>query len=311
MVTMSTPLLGTPWKRLVAVVALVGGLLASAGLGSSTAAPGRPEAPAAVQTAGAQPVVMLTFNMCGESCNKADTGVSITTLMQTIDAKHPAVVFLQEVCRNQYDALKALSLQPGHWALHGWTDVTIPTGCGGSDSFGDAILTHGAVTAGSVDTHSLGYAYGGQSRKVICMRTHSLSRPTEVCSTHIGHAVEIGHKHQTDQIHNAYADARKDGKGVPLVLAGDFNVSPTSNALDAVYSRGGGGAHGTMREVDACPGSKGRAHHTSTCNAYTHYGTVKNDFMFVSDRYFSALSGQALTIKYSDHLAVLGRMTLG
>jgi endonuclease/exonuclease/phosphatase family metal-dependent hydrolase len=260
---------------------------------------------------------VLTFNMCGEHCNADNTGAPISALMQVIDTNQPAAVFLQEVCRKQYKALKKLSAEPGNWRLYGFTDVTEPKGCdGGKDSFGDAILTHTPINAGSVDAHALKYPFKGQTRKVLCLSTDAFLRTTEVCTTHIGLPFQIGTAHQAKQIHEAYARARSDGHDVPLVLGGDFNNVPTANALDAVYHSGGGGAKGAMQEVNACPASLGgRSHHSSTCNEYTqeavfmHPYVYKHDYIFVSRKSFKGLSAEVLPSTYSDHAALLGIMT--
>jgi endonuclease/exonuclease/phosphatase family metal-dependent hydrolase len=254
--------------------------------------------------------VVLTFNMCGEQCNMDSTGAPITALMQTIKAEHPAVVFLQETCRHQYASLKTLSEEPGNWRLYGYTDVTNPKGCdNGADSFGDAVLTHTPFKVATVHSHALKYPYQGETRKVLCLATDAMPRLTEVCTTHIGLPYEITFPHQATQIHEAYSHARADAHGRPLVLGGDFNAVPTANALDAIYFTGGGGAHGTMQEVDACPNSEGgRAHHSATCNEHTQHAN-KHDYIFVSHNAFKALSGKALTSSYSDHVPLLGTMT--
>ena len=248
--------------------------------------------------------------MCGEQCNSDSTAAPIAALMRTIDKQQPDVVFLQEACREQYSALKALSAQPANWRLYGYTDVTNPHGCAnGTDTFGDAILTHTPFDPTTVHSHALKYPFQGETRKLLCLATDSMPRLTEVCTTHIGLPYEIGMKHQTDQIHEAYRRARADSQHRPLVLGGDFNAVPTSNALDAIYFTGGGGAHGTLQEVDACPNSVGgRAHHSSSCNEHTQHAH-KHDYIFASHNAFKDLSGNALSSSYSDHVPLVGTMT--
>jgi endonuclease/exonuclease/phosphatase family metal-dependent hydrolase len=254
--------------------------------------------------------VVMTFNMCGEQCNKDNTAAPITSLMTTIDTEQPAVVFLQEVCRHQYNALKTLSAVTGNWRLYGYTDVTNPHGCdGGKDTFGDAILTHTPFSGSTVHSYALKYPFEGETRKVMCLSASSMPRLTEVCTVHAGLPYEITFPHQTTQIHEAYQHARADAHGGPLVLGGDFNAVPTANALDALYFTGGGGAHGTLLEVNACPLSEGgRAHHSATCNEHTQ-GTHKHDYIFVSHTAFKDLKGKPLTTSFSDHVPLVGTMT--
>jgi endonuclease/exonuclease/phosphatase family metal-dependent hydrolase len=259
--------------------------------------------------------VVLTFNMCGEHCDADRTGADIDDLMSKVNTYQPDAVLLQEVCHDQFEALKAMSHQPGEWQLYGRSDTTEPRGCGG-DSFGDAVLTH---TSGTVDLHtrSLRYVHGSganrQTRKVMCLRSPTaFPRTTEFCTVHAGLAYEIGKAHQAAQIKQAYVFARRQDPTAPLILGGDFNVTPSANALDPVYAGGGRGASGVMQEVDACPGPHGRSHHSSTCNQRTHDRTpqvhhrAKNDFTFGSRKSFKALSGTVVASPYSDHDMLVG-----
>jgi endonuclease/exonuclease/phosphatase family metal-dependent hydrolase len=135
-----------------------------------------------------------------------------------------------------------------------------------------------------------------------------------VCTVHAGLDFEIGKAHQAKQVKQAYRYARKQAPTIPLIFGGDFNVTPSSNALDVVYYKGGGGASGAMEEVDACPGKHGRAHHSASCNQHTHDKTpnvkhrTKNDFIFGSRKSFKGLSGVVVPSAYSDHDMLVGHL---
>jgi endonuclease/exonuclease/phosphatase family metal-dependent hydrolase len=309
-------------SRIATLAVAVPALLATVSFGGSvsTAVTKRQAAAPPVRAAaGEGPVTMLTFNMCGEHCNSDSTGADITDLMGKIDTYQPAVVLLQEACDDQFTALESLSQMDDHWALFGYADATEQRGCdNGHDSFGDAILTH-TDSSTRVHVKSLHYVHGKgknrQTRKVICLRSSdAFPRATEVCTVHAGLDFEIGKAHQAAQIKQAYHFARKQDPTIPLVFGGDFNVAPSSNALDVVYFKGGGGASGAMEEVDACPGKHGRAHHSATCNQHTHDKTphvkhrTKNDFIFGSRKSFKGLSGTVVPSSYSDHDMLVGHL---
>jgi endonuclease/exonuclease/phosphatase (EEP) superfamily protein YafD len=296
--------------RLVTAVLVVLGLSAAI----PAAAAQRPRAAAASEGQ----ITVLTFNMCGEHCNADSTSDDITDLMAKIDAYHPDAVLLQEVCGNQFAALSSLSQQDDHWALTGGDqDITEPHGCAGGDSFGDGVLVHGSATtyAEKKLKYPHGHGKNRQVRKVMCVRsTDAFPRQTTVCTVHAGLDFEIGKKHQAKQVKQAYTFARKQDPSSPLIFGGDFNVVPKANALDPVYATGGGGAHGAMEEVDACPGKHGRKHHTTTCNRFTHDPTrdvkhrTKNDYVFGSHKSFKGESATIVPSDFSDHDLLVGSL---
>lgn len=309
-------------SRLTAHAAVALTVLAGAGCATADAAtPRLAQRVGSAAASDAGPVTVLTYNICGEHCNADSTGDDINALMSIINTYQPNAVLLQEVCGDQFNALEARSHEDGNWALYGATDKTEPRGCdAGSDSFGDAVLVHTPFDPGTVDTLSLNYVHGSgdgkQTRKTLCLLSAtSFPRATEVCTVHAGLDFEIGARHQAAQIKQAYDFARGRNATNPLVFGGDFNVTPSSNALDPVYFTGGGGASGAMEEVDACPGRHGRSHHSSACNTYTHDATpavkhrTKNDYIFGSHKSFKDLFGAVLVeTTYSDHNALVGTL---
>jgi endonuclease/exonuclease/phosphatase family metal-dependent hydrolase len=307
--------------RRARVAVAVFALATTLGAGNLTGA-ARAETPGSAPAAGSGAVTVLTFNMCGEDCNADSTTDDITHLLAKVDNNHPAAVMLQEVCHDQFDALLSQSQESGHWALYGVVDTTGKRGCdGGSDRLGDAVLTHTPPRAGSVHIKRLKYAHGHgrrhQVRRTLCLRSvDAFPRTVEVCTVHIGLAFQIGAHHQATQIKESYGFARGQAPKIPLVYGGDFNVTPTSDALDRVYFTGGGGAHGAMEEADQCSGKHARAGRTKNCNSFTHDPTkhvrhrAKHDYVFVSRKSFRQISAAPRKSTYSDHAALVASMFL-
>src|SRR3982751_6996617 len=78
----------------------------------------------------------LQFNMCGNACNHGDLAV-VHNLEQTIEADHPSVVTLNEMCANQFERLSGDL--PGY---AGRFDNTGPV-CTNGARYGNAILLRG------------------------------------------------------------------------------------------------------------------------------------------------------------------------
>jgi endonuclease/exonuclease/phosphatase family metal-dependent hydrolase len=299
--------------RVIVAACLV--LASGAGAGGAAAS-----VPAAAAEDGSGPVIVMTFNMCGEHCNADSTGSDIRSLIHKINAYQPNVVFLEEVCGAQFSEIEGSSQLAENWSLEGFMGASELGGCdGGNDEFGDAVLVHGEIV--EYARLALKYPYGKgahrQTREVVCGRVDDgLPRLAEVCTLHAGLDFEIGKKHQARQIKQAYQFARSQNPSDPLIFGGDFNVVPSANALDVVYAKGGDGAKGAMEEVDACPGKHGRKHHKKSCNRKTHDPTravkhrTKNDYIFLSHKSFNAESAEIVKSKYSDHDMLIGHAFL-
>jgi endonuclease/exonuclease/phosphatase family metal-dependent hydrolase len=210
------------WPRSGAAVAVAGAALAAVVVASG------PSIAAGAQT-------YLQFNMCGNSCNHGGLRV-VRNLEDTVAARRPYAVTLNEVCENQYDQLRAEMR-----AYQGRFDPTGPT-CRNGSRYGNAIL----VRASHVDllgSWPLPDPSGGEPRRLMCLSTATLV----VCVTHISYLpADIG-----PQI---AAVAGIIGGTKAWLVGGDFNTEPTDPRLDPVSStcESPGSGYATMggRKID-------------------------------------------------------------
>ena len=101
-----------------------------------------------------------------------------------------------------------------------------------------------------------------------------------------------------------------------VVVGGDFNSTPTSSALSAMYSGSYPGGRGTFVEADSASLARTGGGSSSTYNQFTGCGGApcpsgshpahrKIDYLFLSGGGFSAYSATALSAAHSDHRPLL------
>jgi endonuclease/exonuclease/phosphatase family metal-dependent hydrolase len=89
------------------------------------------------------------------------------------------------------------------------------------------------------------------------------------------------------------------GASWAVVVMGDFNVIPTNNAFDRLYSPNhGGGASGRFQEADESVFHRRCGESTS--------GSRKIDYVFLSNRHWNAPSANATHSDVSDHYPLRG-----
>ena len=236
------------------------------------------------------------FNMCGNVCNEGETAV-VEAIRNSIFDFHPHSVSLNEACRSQYRRLLDL-LDGSEWEMRGRFAVT-RTGvanCGGNEEFGIAVLTRNAITW--VRRWSLP-SPGDEARKLLCVTTRIGRRATRVCSTHITTGDHPRYQNrEIRKVKRIVTPWVENGR--PVVLMGDFNVVPTNNKLDRIYSPGhGGGSFGVFQEVDEGPDY-------CRCGEST-LGSRKIDYVFLSAAHWRSLWGNATHSDYSDHDPLRGK----
>ncbi|MGR4878121.1 FG-GAP-like repeat-containing protein [Streptomyces sp. LARHCF249] len=203
-----------------------------------------------VAPATAPPLRFVSYNICGNVCRSApyDNQRRIDTVVAqagvtTWDADQ---IFLQEVCRPQYDAVLARLRGLGYRGLFSRTVLGRPGVCGDAD-YGNAVLVRGEV----LDSLDLDLTVGGEKEpiRVPCLKSTTQHRPNWACSVHL--YWDDGTL-AVPEANRLAARARSwEDQGIPVVLGGDFNHSPRSSTLTRFYDRTmGDGAMGRFLEAD-------------------------------------------------------------
>lgn len=248
-------------------------------------------APRPAEAAGS--VRVMQYNFCGAICNKgvvARAGVNndvVEDIRNRIVAIRPHIVTLNEACEGQVDRLKSL-LQGSAWPMGGvFRAQRVDGRCkGGSQGFGDAVLTAGPV--GNREVLDLP-DWGTEDRAILCLNT-SAEGPVLACALHLVTGKGAPGK---DELSRQLAAAARmlNGKARSraVITGGDFNVSPGRMGELIDSSRGG-------RFFDVDPEKAGTRGN-------------KIDYVLFSRSHFSGPSGSPVRSRYSDHKVLLGSAT--
>jgi endonuclease/exonuclease/phosphatase family metal-dependent hydrolase len=230
----------------------------------------------------------LQFNMCGNSCNGGRLTVA-HDLINLINTSQPFAVTLNEVCRSQYSHLST-SLRP----YFGRFETTVARRCNDGSDYGIAILLRTASFS-FVGAWWLPNPHALEPRKVMCLQVGA-TQPLVACVTHIDHHADT---------YPAQIQAVADRVGVfsagnPVMIGGDFDVTPPHVSLNPMYSASHHPAgSGIFDEADA-PSSLNRIVVGSAVNERT-WGSKKIDYIFLSSRDFTSYSADATYSLNSDH----------
>jgi endonuclease/exonuclease/phosphatase family metal-dependent hydrolase len=278
----------------------------------AAAAPAAPIAAQAVE----DPARIFQFNMCGAVPTNADCtskgesgeGTSVPAIVSSVLDYRPDVVTLNEVCSNQFVSLLR-QLETAGYAMEGRFGATlerVPT-CGLTadgqtrGDYGNAVLSRLRITNGPEDdlTHTLPVAQDAEERGILCVDTALRGRSIKACATHLSPEGDI----QGAQVAaiRTVVDPWVE-RDIPVIIGGDFNVTPLSDALDPLYNHNGGS--GRFREVDetdhrflgACQVDVAARCRSGESTA----GLRKIDYIFVSEQ-FAKPSAEATTSPTSDH----------
>lgn len=248
--------------------------------------------------------IFVQFNLCGNACGNGGLGI-VTQLTTAIRERRPFAITLNEVCENQYARLRS-DLD----AYQGRFDPTGPT-CHNGARYGNAILlrTTDATLVGGWD---LPNPAGDESRRLLCLSTRLPAAPVLiVCVTHISNVSgNVG-----AQVRAVAGIVRGLDSADAVVLAGDFNADPVDPWMNPLYGTCDGAGSGVLREVDSA-GCQARPMLNRNVggdiiNEHT-YNQHKYDYIFVSDRDWSAPTAEAVDIGHglSDHEALWATATL-
>jgi len=263
------------------------------------------------------------FNMCGAritGCNGgADQPVS-NAIKSSIENYKPHAVSLNEACESQWGTTYWNLNAAGIWSMNSRfvpTRYLIPEDelqwglrCnvyGGAErrAFGNALFSRQTILLEPSQV-PLPPANTTETRKLWCMVV-DLYRDTVYCTVHIT-PNDANRRAQIESV--ASTVNRWVDDGIPVVLMGDFNVTPDDDRLDPIYDSAlGGDAYGRFEEVDEYHNSSTRCR----CGEATRHGAdgdLKIDYIFASARDFYGVDGDATSSSYSDHDPLRGSATL-
>ncbi|BAU88033.1 FG-GAP repeat domain protein [Streptomyces laurentii] len=289
------------------------------------------------------PLRFSTYNICGNYCVKADdSGIRVSAVVAETDAAgwKADVVFVQEICKYQYEQIRT-QLTP-----RGFSGHYVPTIAANSSiclnknsSYGMAVFAKGAIHAdatwqpaaesdGLAEVNLLsGTGVETEGITSPCMRVFVQHRSTWVCSVHLWWP-----KDSTDTAGVAARDANArilyqkvkewQDKGVPVIVGGDFNGQPWTDATKPFYSSEAVSAvrgTGAMTEVDETDAGEfqgsGVCDGATRCRSgeVTHDGRPtgslrKIDYIFATSSFFKEVRGdvQARNVSISDHSLLRG-----
>lgn len=258
------------------------------------------------------------FNMCGARiaapCNGGSEQPVSDAIKNSIQNYRPHGVSLNEACQSQWGTTYWNLNAAGTWSM-GSRFVTTrylnaPTSSStincnlydGDRRFGNALFSRQTILMEPSATSLPKTQSTPETRKLWCMVV-DLYYDTVYCTVHItNYDADIAAQIRTvASTVNQWVDA-----GTPVVLMGDFNVTPNDDRLDPIYhSVFGGGATGRFEEVDQYENGGTRCR----CGEST-LGSRKIDYIFASARHFDVLDGDATSSSYSDHDPLRGSVRL-
>ncbi|MDD9377691.1 FG-GAP-like repeat-containing protein [Streptomyces sp. ZAF1911] len=270
-----------------------------------------------VSASTAPPLRFVSYNICGNVCSGAsyDQQKRIDSIVAqaAVTTWNADQIFLQEVCRPQYDeVLKRLAPQ-GFRGSYSATLTGNPSVCGGHD-YGNAVLVRGPVS----ESVELDLTVGGEREpiKVPCVKNYVQNRLNWACSVHLYWDDGTLAAPEAERL-AAQAKTWQD-QGIPVVLGGDFNHSPRTSSLTPFYDTAiNDNARGTFIEADETDGdffdpAACTVGQEQRCRSgETTRDGKKLDYVFFSSKHFKSPKGDALALDpaVSDHQMVRGAAT--
>ncbi|MFE5588368.1 endonuclease/exonuclease/phosphatase family protein, partial [Kitasatospora sp. NPDC056531] len=266
------------------------------------------------------PLRFFSYNMCGGSSWGGGTYCTLPGEVTNRDAYvtseattwNSDLLFLTEICKSQFDGLQS-SLGPSGY--HGAYVETLGTvsSCalngGTSQSEGVALFSKGADPAPNAQTIYLGEHAGRETVNMVCADTTLQGRAIKACTYHPSAAMYstecpdypsttptcLGTTQQRQGEVARKAVEPWIAAGIPVVVGGDFNASPTDPSLDSFYDFGGG--FGRFTEVDEtdktqfgniCPQNADRCRTGKYTYDLGQTDQSKIDYVFLSSRDFTS-----------------------
>ncbi|MGW5847768.1 endonuclease/exonuclease/phosphatase family protein [Streptomyces sp. NPDC055254] len=191
---------------------------------------------------------VMHYNVCGAAsgcpwnAGGSGRGTSIERVVEQAKETSPDVISLNEVCQDQYQALRgklALTGLPMDGAFAEAHDNV--DNCGRSGSFGSAVLVRQSLGVAVPEhrpyTDTGGETYDGRGRAeevhrgLLCVTTLFAGRPLKACTTH-ANATAPG---QLEELRRWMDDESVLPEAIPTLIAGDLNHQPNTAAVAPLY----------------------------------------------------------------------------
>lgn len=252
-----------------------------------------------------------TFNMAGGHDVHGEKGDEVPeALERSVNSRNPAIVMLQEACRDWLDHLEenlanyTVKFDP---VEEGDGDVA---DCEHPSEFGNAILYRSdlGIDLAQDEGHSLESPEGTEQREMLCIRLVNYN--LTACSAHLtGGRGGAAHNARLGEVARARVILATTYAASTHVLGGDLNAGPLSEVTSTLYHVNYGlGANGGYKAVDSpCGNTIGLGFPISTppffvaCRGGEETHSVgKIDHIFVSPE-VSVESADATSAIHSDH----------
>ncbi|MFC4495723.1 endonuclease/exonuclease/phosphatase family protein [Streptomyces ovatisporus] len=296
------------------------GAVAAAGVAAAVVLVAEPPSPSAKSSPDGY--VIGQFNMAGGTTEHGGKGNPVPDdLAEDVDDRRPAVLSLQETCRDWDERLE--DRLPGYGVVFAPVDNLArnpgsPARCHHPTDFGNTLVFREDLgfEKDTARSHLLGSTAGDEYREMVCVRSEP--RKLVACSAHL----TPGEGEYAGSRGKEAAEARRvlatHYKGYTAVLGGDINDVPLSDVLDGFYHRDyGDGARGAFKEAAGPCGDamKPRQRRDSLPrNRYTHcrsgeptHSKGKIDYLFVSPSVRVEWSGVSHS-EQSDHKQLWARV---
>ncbi len=228
-------------------------------------------------------VTVVSFNARGGICRRGEVRITAQHIAAT--ARAADVVLLQELCRSQFDRVRALLAPLGFRGRY--AAVTVSRGCG--TAFGVAVFVRAPVLGAGV--LPLPTPPGYEHRALLGVTTLLRGRRTFVATVHLSPSPAAGLDAQLATVAD-YLDAHTG----PAIVGGDFNSLPAKPGLRRFYSAAAGGS-GHFLEGDEFRGRRGVIGGAPTFEVADR----KIDYVFFSAGDFAQPSAGTEVTTLSDH----------
>jgi endonuclease/exonuclease/phosphatase family metal-dependent hydrolase len=239
------------------------------------------------------------FNMYGNVGNHGEIDEVVPAIENSVDDRQPTFLSLNEACRSQVEELdRRLEDYQIHFAPIQRYDADGNLGgveCDDGSAYGNAVV-YRTDFANDIVREPAGYDLGtphydhedgNERRGAVCVS--SASKGTAYCAVHLtAEEGEDGDDARETEIENLNENLERDFPGQTILMGGDFNATPGSDVLDAIYDpRYGGDANGRFKEVDSTNGFLGNCRSgESTAGRDGFFGSLsggnKIDYIFTT-----------------------------
>jgi len=277
------------------VTVALSGAVAAAGVVAAVVLLAEPSSPSVKSSPKGH--VIGQFNMAGGTTEHGGKGNPVPDdLAEDVEDRRPAVLTLQETCRDWDERLE--DRLPGYGVVFAPVDNLArnpgsPARCHHPTDFGNTLVFREDLgfEKDTARSHLLGSTIGDEYREMVCVRSEP--RKVVACSAHLTPGEGEHAASRKKEAAEAVRVLATRYKGYTAVLGGDINDLPLSGVLDGFYHRAyEHGAHGAFKEAagpcgdamkprqprDALP----RNRYTQCRSGEPTHSRGKIDYLFVS-----------------------------